>query len=62
MIRTLSGQSEFFGLDLGITAVRVVQLKGNGSVRDLLHYGYAPLEGTIAVSEAKADQSKVIVM
>ncbi len=55
----LSGQSDFFGLDLGVSAVRAVQLKGTGSARELDRYGYVPLEGTIAVSDAAADKNKL---
>lgn len=62
MIRTLSGQTDFFGLDLGITAARAVELKGSGPTRDLFRYGYAPFEGTIAISESKADQNKVMAI
>ncbi len=62
MIRTLSGQSDFFGLDLGITAARAVELKGSGPLRELSRYGYAPFEGTVALSEAKADQAKVMAV
>jgi type IV pilus assembly protein PilM len=58
-MRSLSGQSDFFGLDLGVTAVRAVQLKGSGPLKELIRYGYAPLEGTIGISDAKADQSKL---
>jgi len=58
-MRSLSGQSDFFGLDVGITAVRAVELRGAGPLRELSRYGYAPFEGTIAVSEAEADKAKV---
>ncbi|HET9850056.1 MAG TPA: type IV pilus assembly protein PilM [Candidatus Saccharimonadales bacterium] len=58
-MRSLSGQSNFFGLDLGVSAVRVVELRGEGPQRELLRYGYAPFEGTIALSEAEADKTKV---
>lgn len=56
----LSGVSDFFGLDLGTTAVRIVQLKGHGPNKQLLHYAAAPIESTVAVSDANADQQKVI--
>lgn len=55
----LSGFSDFFGLDIGTTAVRVVQLRGSGQARSLVKYGYAPIDSNIALSDAKADQQKV---
>lgn len=55
----LSGVSEFFGLDIGTTAVRVVQLRGGGTTRALQKYGYVPIDPKIAMSDSKADQQKV---
>ncbi len=56
----LSGVSEFFGLDIGTTAIRLVQLKGDGPVKSLAKYGYIPLDSRLAMSVSKADQLKVI--
>lgn len=56
----LSGVSNFFGLDIGTSAVRVVQLKGKGPTKALVRYGYIPLEGGIGMSDANADQQKVL--
>jgi type IV pilus assembly protein PilM len=55
----LSGSPEFFGLDIGTTAVRVVQLRGSGRVKDLMHYAYVPIESKLAISDSKADQQKL---
>lgn len=55
----LSGVSDFFGLDLGVTALRVVQLHGSGSVRSLGNYGFMPMAGNLALSDSKADQQKL---
>lgn len=55
----LSGVSDFFGLDIGTTAVRAVQLRGSGAVKALDRYGYNALEGTAALSDAKADRQQV---
>jgi type IV pilus assembly protein PilM len=55
----LSGVSNFFGLDIGTTAVRAVQLKGTGAVKVLDVYGQAPIEGVTAQSDAKIDNQKV---
>jgi type IV pilus assembly protein PilM len=58
-MRSLSGQSDFVGLDLGATAARVVELKGSGPVKELIRYGHVMFEGNIAVSDAPADRTKV---
>jgi type IV pilus assembly protein PilM len=55
----LSGVSDFFGLDIGTTAVRLVHLRGSGSVKALVRYGYAPIDSKISLSDAKADQQKL---
>jgi type IV pilus assembly protein PilM len=52
----VSGVSDFFGLDIGTTAVRLVQLKG---LKTLFKYAYAPLDSKITMSDSKADQQKV---
>jgi type IV pilus assembly protein PilM len=55
----LSGVSEFFGLDIGTSSIRVVQLKGTGPVKTLDRYGSAPVAGNLAVSDSKADSQKL---
>jgi type IV pilus assembly protein PilM len=55
----VSGVSDFFGLDIGTTAVRLVQLKGNAPLKTLFKYAYAPLDSKITMSDSKADQQKV---
>lgn len=55
----LSGVSDFFGLDIGTNAIRVVQLKGGSRVRALFKYGAAPIDEKIAVSDSKADQQRL---
>ena len=56
----LSGVSDFFGLDIGTTAIRIVQLSGNGPVKNLVKYGYVPIDVKLAQSDAKADQQKLV--
>lgn len=56
----LSGVSSFFGLDIGTTAVRVVQLSGSGRTRSLKKYAFAPIDPKVSMSDSKADQQKVI--
>lgn len=56
----LSGVTDFFGLDLGTTAARIVQLKGNGPNKQLVKYAAAPIDTNVAVSDSNADQQKVV--
>ena len=56
----LTGVSDFFGLDIGTSAVRLVELRGGGPVKQLVRYGYVPIDVKLAMSDAKADQQKVI--
>ncbi len=58
-MRLLSGTNEFFGLDIGTTAVRVVQLRGVGPMKSLVKYAYVPLTATVALSDAKSDQESL---
>jgi type IV pilus assembly protein PilM len=55
----LSGVSEFFGLDIGTTAIRLVELRGSGPTRSLVKYAYVPIDTRIVMSDSKADQQKV---
>jgi len=55
----LSGVKDFFGLDIGTSAVRLVQLRGNGPVKALIKYAMVPIDANIVLSDAKADQQKV---
>jgi type IV pilus assembly protein PilM len=52
----MSGVSGFFGLDIGTTAIRLAQLKGPTSPRQLAKYAYVPLDPKLALSDAQADQ------
>ncbi len=56
----ISGVSDFFGLDLGTTAMRLVQLRGSGNVKQLVKYAYTPVDSKIAISDANADQQKLV--
>lgn len=55
----LSGVSEFFGLDLGTSAVRAVQVTNSPKNKQLMRYAMAPINSKIALSDSKADQQKV---
>ena len=55
----LSGVSAFFGLDIGTTGVRLVELRGTGVNKALVKYAYVPLDAKLSQSDSKADQQKV---
>jgi type IV pilus assembly protein PilM len=55
----LSGVSDFFGLDIGTTAIRLVELKGTGPVKSLSRYASVPVDPKVSQSEAPADQQKL---
>jgi type IV pilus assembly protein PilM len=59
-MRSLSGQIDFFGLDLGVTAVRVVELKGTAESRSLDRYGWTAFAGSEGISDAEVDKNKVM--
>ncbi len=54
----LSGISDFFGLDIGTTAIRLVQLSGRYP-KTLVKYAYTPIDPKLSLSDAAADQQKV---
>lgn len=56
----LSGVSAFFGLDIGTTAVRLVELHGSGPTKTLVKYAYVPIESKLVLSDSKADQQKLM--
>ena len=55
----LSGVSAFFGLDIGSTAIRLVELHGNGGQKSLVKYAYMPIESKIALSDSRNDQQRL---
>lgn len=55
----LTGISDFVGLDIGTTAIRLVQLGGTGPVKTLVKYAYVPIDPKLSQSDSKADQQKL---
>jgi type IV pilus assembly protein PilM len=55
----LSGVSAFFGLDIGSTAVRLVELRGNGLPKSLVKYAYVPIDSKMALSDSKNDRQRL---
>ncbi len=56
----LTGVTDFFGLDIGTTAIRVVELHGGGKVRGLAHYGQIAVDSKISQSDSNADMQKMV--
>lgn len=50
---------DFFSLDIGSSAIRIVQLKGAGDNAALVKFGSAPVDVKTALSDAPIDQAKV---
>ncbi|HWT56163.1 MAG TPA: type IV pilus assembly protein PilM [Candidatus Microsaccharimonas sp.] len=55
----LSGVSSFFGLDIGTTAIRLVQLRNSGQTKTLVKYAYVPIDVKLAQSDSKATQGQL---
>ncbi len=60
-MKIMNPVGEFFALDIGTSAVRVVQLarQGRGDAWTLLKYGYAPIDIKISTSDAPEDQKRL---
>ncbi len=55
----LSGVSSFFGLDIGSSALRAVELHSIGGQRALYKYAYMPVDSKITMSDSKNDQQRL---
>ncbi len=55
----LKGMGEFFALDIGTNAIRVVQLRKAGGGWSLEHYGYAPIDSKLTSSDSDEARHKV---
>lgn len=51
--------TEFFGLDIGSTAIRLVQLRRGSTHPALVAYGAVPAPNNITASDSKLDQDKI---
>lgn len=59
MSSLLRVSSDLFGLDIGSSAIRLVELHGPGPTKALAKYAYLPLETKISVSDSKVDLQKL---
>ncbi len=55
----LSGISDFFGLDIGASGIRLVQLKAGSARKSLLKYSFVPIDPKTSQSDSKEDQQKL---
>lgn len=55
----VSGVSDFFGLDIGTSALRIVQLRGTGRIKSLLRYAHVPIDAKLTSSDTKTDQQRL---
>ncbi len=53
-------EAEFFGLDIGSTAIRLVQLRRAGDHPALVAYGSVPVPLNLTSSDSKLDQDKIV--
>ena len=50
---------DFFALDIGSSAIRVVQLRGSGAHQTLVKYGAVAVDVKTALSDAPSDRLKI---
>lgn len=59
MSSLFGGVKEFFGLDIGSTGIRLVQLSRTGQPHTLLRYAFTPIDPKISLSDSKNDTDKL---
>jgi type IV pilus assembly protein PilM len=58
-MNVLSGVSEFFGLDIGSTGIRAVQLRTVNGTKSYFKYGYTAIDAKMAGSDSENDLQKL---
>src|SRR5665213_2527815 len=58
-MKLFAGETKFFGLDIGTTGIRAVQLKKGGPKPALVTYADVPLPAGLTTSDAPQDEEKV---
>lgn len=58
-MKLLKGLGDFFALDIGTNAIRVVQLNHSGSGWSLAHHAYVPIDSKIATSDSAEAQRRI---
>src|SRR5690348_7313334 len=60
IMNILKGAGSFFALDIGTNAIRVVQLSSSGKQSWVLeHYGYAPFDQALGMSDSPEAKQKL---
>lgn len=58
-MKFIKGTGDFFALDIGTNAVRVVQLSGSGNSRSLARHAYVPVDSKITASDSAESQRRL---
>lgn len=58
-MKLIKGLGDFFGLDMGTNAIRVVQLSRTGQGWSLVHYGYAPIDNKITSGDSPESKRRL---
>lgn len=58
-MKLLKGSGDFFALDIGTNAVRIVQLSGSGNSWALQRHAYAPIDSKITTSDSAEAQRRL---
>lgn len=58
-MKLTKGMGDFFGLDIGTNAVRVVQLSRSGQGWNLTHYGYTPVDSKITSGDSPESKRRL---
>lgn len=56
----LSGVSDFFGLDIGTTAIRVAQFTADPKSKQLILYYHEAIDSKLALSDSETDKQRLI--
>ena len=58
-MKLAKGLGDFFGLDIGTNAVRVVQLSRSGTGWNLAHYGYTPVDAKLVGGDSPESKRRL---
>ncbi len=58
-MKMIKGMGDFFALDIGTNAIRVVQLRRSGTGWSLEHYGYVPVDSKLTSGDSEEAHRKV---
>ena len=56
----IGGVNDFFGLDIGLDSIRVVELEGTGKVKSLAKYGQSTINPAVSLAENAEDARQLI--